>query len=282
MSFILLLFISIIVFLIVGRYGKFERQYYARHTSVRSHHRKGTRNGVREHSRRISDGSRLIWVPHPAPQKKESDLLNLNNQPKLTSNSQIKLNNQPKLTSKNQIKVNLKLTYGEPYIFFSVKGKLFIFDRRSIHKNAKHIYLFTNQDHTKTEFNLSIFDDDAVKNVTHQFNDRHILRYDKASGNNLLNQISRHTLNKKPDRMRVIESPAQVIAPQQNEPNVNYSYALLKNKKETLQRNQPSANRTEYASFYLEEDFMRREDFSIDDENMEDYTAEMNDDGDGY
>ena len=85
-------------------------------------------------------------------------------------------------------KWNLKMLYGDRYILFSIEGKLFIFDRSATHSSKEHVYLFTNQDHIKTEFHLSLFSKEYIKNVTKNFNERSIRRFDKLSGNNYLEE----------------------------------------------------------------------------------------------
>ncbi len=66
-----LIFITLLVCFVISLFfGRFRIERYLRYTTVRRHARKGTRNGVRKHSRRISDGTRWVWVPHDATKKK--------------------------------------------------------------------------------------------------------------------------------------------------------------------------------------------------------------------
>lgn len=59
------IFITLLVCFVISLFfGRFRIERYPRYTTVRRHARKGTWNGVRKHSRRISDGTRWVWVPH--------------------------------------------------------------------------------------------------------------------------------------------------------------------------------------------------------------------------
>ena len=65
------IFITLLVCFVISLFfGRFRIERYPRYTTVRRHARKGTWNGVRKHSRRISDGTRWIWVPHDTTKKK--------------------------------------------------------------------------------------------------------------------------------------------------------------------------------------------------------------------
>lgn len=161
-------------------FGHFELERYPRYTTVRRHERKGTR-GVRQHQRRISDGTRIIWVPHKKTPKANTFS---RNRPYEKQPPDIA---KPDSGSIEQNTVNtdefdLKSEHGKRFLMLSVDNKLRIFDRTVPHTDERVVYLFNNASHEKLAYPLKELTKDRVEDATHRFSEKNFERLQTSKG----------------------------------------------------------------------------------------------------
>lgn len=172
---------TIVIAAILFFFGRFEREYYTRTTTVRRHDRVGTRNGVRTHTRRLTDGKRIIWVWRDWWQ-----CLLFNKKTPTTIKSKFNKNDHSAICfnhKKTDEAINhgfnhiLKSVSSPRLIMLSINGKLRIFDRYIKHHDVNTIFLFSPVNFEKLEYNLADLEKDLVKDFTNKFSHFHFKRY---------------------------------------------------------------------------------------------------------
>ncbi|MEH0667475.1 hypothetical protein H4F18_09790 [Vibrio scophthalmi] len=173
-------------FLISLMFGHFELERYPRYTTVRRHERKGTR-GVRQHQRRISDGTRIIWIPHKKTPKDNTYSRNKaceKQQPDIAKSDSDSIAQSTDNTDNtdNTDEFGLKNEHGKRFLMLSVDSKLRIFDRTVRHTDKRMVYLFNNASHEKLAYPLKELTKDRVQDATHRFSEKNFERLRASNG----------------------------------------------------------------------------------------------------